>query len=367
MKEIRDKRLWEIYMDTLDSRIRRMKIVLKEVIQDIKGCDVSPRELLFRSIKFRDIIGPENKEFDDEALRPTFRVLILDYLEMREREAREALADMIRQETDLKESADPFSLAIGSHFTCSSCNGVFQLHNAVRHACNFTYTWTTPVPKPEWMTNDYYAVVRESFSSAEQYGQPVWSVEVYRSQFHNVASVIKACGFDIQTATVKDLDKDKGVRLICTSHLEKYKYIPVMNWRAAAYGKTCCLQEKPNLHPNHELASDEFKEAVKESEEKQAAKILAARFLSHIFRCSHCDDCSELRTKMEVVSHLKEKHGIEKATKRDIVDESKRELIITPVYLVSHRCQGRNHALHRLELPSRGNDEGHRIIYWKIK
>ncbi len=237
MQELREKRLWEIYMDTLTSRLHSVNDIMPKVISEIPDSNLTPRELVFRSRKLRDIIDPENKDFNakDEETRQKFCALVIEYLAEREHEGRQALAAMIRQETGLKKSADPFSLAIGSLFTCSTCRSVFTYHQAIAHVCPYN-TRRLP-PKPEWMTIDYFnAAATHAWWMGRPMGsgeQLVWSMEVFRPQCKNVAAVIEACGFKINKATVEDLDKDEDLRVVCTSHLEKQKYIPVMRWRAA--------------------------------------------------------------------------------------------------------------------------------------
>ena len=62
------------------------------------------------------------------------------------------------------------------------------------------------------------------------------------------------------------------------------------------------------------------------------------------------------------------RHGIAEPKEGDIRERSTDFKIVRPVYLVSHRCEGKNHALHYLEKTSYGGKtDAHRITYWKIK
>ena len=228
MREIRRKRLWK----TFEARVRKMEPVLREVIENIDGCDLSIRELLVRSPKLHDVIDLGNPEFDMDSLRHTFHGLIVEYLGEREREGRQALMKMIQEETGLKKSASPFELAIGSYFTCSVCQEVFNYQNAIQHTCPLYDTPKCPVTRPGWMSADYLTMVCR-FVTIVAYQQQVWTMDVFRSQFKNIANVIRVCGFNPKTATVEELDRDESLRVICKSHLAQSKYIPVMTWRTA--------------------------------------------------------------------------------------------------------------------------------------
>jgi hypothetical protein len=46
-----------------------------------------------------------------------------------------------------------------------------------------------------------------------------------------LAAVVKACGFDVKTVTIKEMD-ELDVRLQCTAH---HSYVPILTWRAAIH------------------------------------------------------------------------------------------------------------------------------------
>ncbi len=65
---------------------------------------------------------------------------------------------------------------------------------------------------------------------------------------------------------------------------------------------------------------------------------------------------------------MSNRHGIAEPAEGDIREQSTRFEIVSPVYLVSYRCEGKNHALHYLEKERYGGKtDRHRITYWKIK
>ena len=58
------------------------------------------------------------------------------------------------------------------------------------------------------------------------------SVDNFQPAFARVASVIEACGFDVKTATLTDLDADTNLRLTCLNHKHP-EDVPIMTWKTA--------------------------------------------------------------------------------------------------------------------------------------
>ena len=185
-----------------------------------------------------DLLDPEKAEFDLEESLPTLRALIQDYLKKRDDNNRQELMATLRKELDLNASIDPFSLAVGTYFLCNHCKYAFKCQEAIRHVCRTYGQWS--LVKPDWMSSDYFDTILSFFPANSritgQY-QLMWSAENFRPSFARAATVIKACGFDVKTATVKDLDDAKNLRLICLNHINKrnskLEYAPVMTWRTA--------------------------------------------------------------------------------------------------------------------------------------
>ncbi|KAI0089531.1 hypothetical protein BDY19DRAFT_942726 [Irpex rosettiformis] len=361
MLEIRPKYLHDLHIRTIQDRLFAADKLVKEILSGMQDFKLHSRELAFCSRKFRDLIDPKNKDFDIEALRPTFQELVVEYLEERECKAKRTLLNMIRKEVHLKRSTDPFSVAIGSYFTCSECYKVFAYRNAVRHICR--YPWTKSEPKQKWMSDDYYSAVTDWYILSRQgQGQSMWSAEVYRPQLEKTARVIKVCGFNLNTATVEDLDKDGDLRVIYTNYLAFFKYIPIMNWRTAAYQVPRVHGVPHALEPVCGLASKEHQAAVTASEATTLSKGLEKWFGSASYRCGHCDELSESKPRDVVFDHLKEKHNIPEATSSDFIDERKNEFIPPPVYLVPRSYEQR----HSLAPFIEHGDLDYLITYWKI-
>ena len=92
------------------------------------------------------------------------------------------------------------------------------------------------------MSADYLAMICK-FATIVAYQQQVWTMDVFRSQFKNIANVIRACGFNPKSATVEVLDRDESLRVICKNHLAQSKYIPVMTWRTAVSPRLSMISE----------------------------------------------------------------------------------------------------------------------------
>ncbi|KAI0089520.1 hypothetical protein BDY19DRAFT_108541 [Irpex rosettiformis] len=230
MLEIRPKRLHDLYIYTLRNRLTVTNKLIQEIVSEMQDVQLTPREIAISSRKFYDLVDPQNEGFNVGDMRVTLQLLVQNYLEEREGHARKALLDMIREETGLKGSSDPFSLAIGSYFTCFLCRQVFACRNAAHHTCQ--HPWGTTPPLQEWMLGDYYYIVEDWFSSNPGY-QEVWDAEIFRARLKPTAEAIKACGFDLNTATVEDLDKDSDLRFVFTDCLRVLQCIPIMNWKTA--------------------------------------------------------------------------------------------------------------------------------------
>ncbi|KAI0088492.1 hypothetical protein BDY19DRAFT_947867 [Irpex rosettiformis] len=239
VQEIRDKRLREIYIESLPNRVYKLGKVIKAVVGEIDRCELTSQECELRIPELFDMVGPNKEDFEVEDLQPTVRTLVVDYLGKRDSIAQRELTAALRKECGLDDSVDPFSLAVGSCFRCAQCNHAFNLGGAVRHVCRSN--WKYPLGKPEWMSGDYFRAIRDSL---EEDGyrlddQFMWCVENFRPTFSQAIVVIRACGFDVKTATVKDLDEEKNLRLLCTNHRTwndyKIEYAPIMNWRTAVW------------------------------------------------------------------------------------------------------------------------------------
>ncbi|KAI0089590.1 hypothetical protein BDY19DRAFT_943117 [Irpex rosettiformis] len=363
MAKIRPHRLHRDHIRALYDRLTATAKVLKENLAESHDYELALRELVLCSRRFYDIISQGDSEFNAEGLRSTLEALALRHIEKRERKAKQALATLIREETGLKESADPFSLAIGSHFSCNDCHRVFTYRNAIRHNC-LTSSQNRP-DKQKWMSDAYLSAARDWLASHTRYRAP-WSAEIYRHQFKKIAKVIELCGFDLNTATIEDLDKDVNLRIICTNHLRRGKYIPIMNWKTAAYQPrhSGCDDENPSF----EIASEEYKAAVKNSEIEHFSK--PHRLEAAKYCCARCSvKFLERQSKEAVFAHLKEEHGVMQAMKSDFIDEHEDDPVISPVYLIPQRCKGSNwpgdrHALRYLEYP--GSNGSYLITYWPI-
>lgn len=211
--------------------------------------------------------GDGNSGFNVEELRPTVEALIHDYFDTRQAKAEQALATALRETFNLDKSVDPFTLAVGTYFSCTECARVYTLPNVLYHRCS-TYRHPTrlsqpahPNPhskaakeaaiehwkfrfKPEWMPKDYFTAIKGASERGatldfEDGRRPwMWCVHPFRAGWTQFAKVIGACGLDVKSATVEDLDgmKVEGgeMRLICTCHVDrKNKYVPVISWRTA--------------------------------------------------------------------------------------------------------------------------------------
>ena len=228
MSEVRERRLSRLYKEALNRRVCQAMEVIDEILLEIPKCKVSACEIAYRSRRLHDMLAPPNDYFNAEHLRADFRELVRDYVENWEEKNKQVLARGIREVTGLKKSADPFSLAVGRYLTCAFCAMVFTYHGAVRHTCRNGKE--VVIPDEEWISCTYYSSVLTWYNQHNH--QLVWSPDPFLSQLERTVKVIKICGLNFNSATVDDLDK-KDCRLMCTSHLSKSKYIPIMDWKMA--------------------------------------------------------------------------------------------------------------------------------------
>ncbi|KAI0088495.1 hypothetical protein BDY19DRAFT_1089893 [Irpex rosettiformis] len=353
MQEIRDKRLHEIYMATLQSRVEELGKVIAAIAPDICKYRLTPPECELCIPEIFAMVDPKKEDFNVEDLRPALRTLMIDYLGKRDGYAQQELMTALRKEFGLSDAIDPFWLAVGSHFRCAQCNRVYGLGMAVRHNCQ--HSWDYPLNKPEWMSDDYFAVIREYIKKSSYYGngpQFMWLVENFRATFAHAAATIEDCGFDVKTATVKDLDEDKNLRLLCTNHKtrkgDKIEYAPIMKWRTAAFAKHCCNSYyKPNARPAYKRATEKQVAAVKESEEACAAEAALLKNEEHGDNDYFCVRCPErFETVGHATYHVKEKHGIAEPGKNDWTIFHLDMRLPKCVYLVPQQVRkGQHHTL----------------------
>ncbi|KAI0088493.1 hypothetical protein BDY19DRAFT_947876 [Irpex rosettiformis] len=366
VQEIRDKRLREIYIESLPNRVYKLGKAIKAVVDGIDRCELTPQECELRIPELFDMVGPNKEDFDVEDLQPTVRTLVVDYLSKRDGVARRELMVALREECGLDDSVDPFSLAVGSCFRCAQCNHAFNLGEAVRHVCRSN--WKYPLDKPEGMSNDYFRTVRDSLEE-DGYGldnQFMWCVENFRPTLKQAVAVIRACGFDVKTATVKDLDGGKDLRLLCTNHRTwnnyKIEYAPIMNWRTAAFTQPCCnLHSKtPHSYPTYERATEKQVAAVKTSEEACTAAQLKNNAYGYMdFTCVHCSELFE--TKWYATYHAKNKHDIAEPGENDWTTVCRDEPIVpSNIYLVP--TQVNKNRYYRFSQLIKNND-GSIVIY----
>lgn len=250
MQEVRKTRLHKIYVNTLKKRVVEVNAAIQKIVAEVGQCRVTPYECKLRIPEIFDLVDPEKTEFDLEESLPTLRALIQDYLKKRDDNNRQDLLVALRNELDLYASVDPFSLAVGTYFLCNYCDHAFKCQEAIRHVCSRHRK--CPRTKPDWMSNEYFDAIVSSLPK-DSWGyrtqdQLVWSVENFRPSFARVASAVKACGFDVKTATVQDLDNCKNLRLRCLNHKNKnktnakFEYVPIMTWRTAVRTPILTLQ-----------------------------------------------------------------------------------------------------------------------------
>ena len=231
MEEVRKYRLHEIDMKELGARLVALGEAIQEVVSEMGERYTTSFECEVRIPELFDLVDIKNG-FDIKHSRPVIRHLVRDYLRKRDQNALQDLADALRHEHGLDESVDPFSLAVGSYFRCVHCDFVFKCQEAIHHVCQYCTDY--PRIKPDWMSDDYF----NSILNCLPYGylgegrQLMWSVDNFKHAFSQVVPVIEACGFDVKTATVEDLDADKDLRLICLNHKTSAD-VPIMTWRTA--------------------------------------------------------------------------------------------------------------------------------------
>ena len=239
MQEFLERCGHAIRTDAFEKRLSVIAAVVQEILSEMQlDADITPYFLAFHSRELHDMLNQEDQTNDAETLRHILQALIHAYVEEKgnhpeQDEAEEALANLVRAKASLPAGSNPFSLAVGSHFTCYACELVFTYKNAARHVCQ---TRTLVKPKRQaWMTDDYYSMVYQWFlkkSPCRFYC--VWSQDVFHRHLERSIEVLNACGFKykLHTTTVEDVDAECH-RFMCLNHQRTSKYIPIMNWMTA--------------------------------------------------------------------------------------------------------------------------------------
>lgn len=233
MEKVRQDRLHDLAMKSLRARLIELGKTIQDIVSEIGQPDITPYECEISIPEIFDLINLDPaKEFDLQNSRPALRILIQGYLQKRVQDALQQLAIALRHEYSLDGVVNPFSLAVGSYFRCVFCKYVFKCEEAVLHICR--HRASSPRTKPDWMSDEYFHAVLECFplELRKEGPQIMWSVDNFQPAFARVAPVIEACGFNVKTATVKDLDAVKNLRLICINH-KNLNYLPIMTWRTA--------------------------------------------------------------------------------------------------------------------------------------
>ena len=320
MSGVRERRLSKLHKKALISRVCQAMKEIYEIFLEMPECKVSVCEVVCCSRRLHEILVPHNDNFNAKELRTDFRASVRDYVENWEEENKRGLAQEIREAAGLKKSADPFSLAIGSYLTCQFCDMVFTFRDAATHTCRTGEE--VILPGDEWFLNIYHDIVLDWCYTHRIY-QLVWCPNIFCYKLEKALKVIKACGLDYNSATVEDLD-EKDCRLMCTNHLSKSKYIPIMDWRTAvrtlsflacyscsdivlkfkAYGESCYHSEK--CVPTYELAPEEYREAIKESEAEHRRNLDNQSLELPSYHCAHCNMFRKPTSKNVMFEHLHE-------------------------------------------------------------
>ena len=322
MQQIREIRLHKIYMDTLKPRVASLEKAMKDVLAELEGHAVTCWECEARIPALFDIVNPEKKEFNLGDLHSTLRPLLQDYLRKRDDIARQELSSAIRRFHDLDKSVDPFALAVGSLFRCNSCAYVFSPQETIHHICR---EYSYPRKKPGWMSRDYFdAICRCTPRWTVQLTRLIWTVDDFTNSrsLGKASLAIKACGFDVKTATAKDLDEDKNLRLICLNHKSDGD-IPIMTWRTAVryftlHHRMChrsifningsfvivqAFHARPCCHsPKYERATEKQVLAAQECETQIKEDSKNDRGYCD-FSCAHCSNPTP-GSKRDVIRHI---------------------------------------------------------------
>lgn len=169
-------------------------------------------------------------EVDVPNLRRFLEDFMPTYLKKRDMEAKNWFIKHTRKRLQLAKSVDPFKLALAARFTCPHCHMSQLLSHALHHLCHSRFV---SQPQPDWMSKDDYKFIKLAFSRLYwSYNIPMPTNILTADGTKQTEDVIKACGFDVKTATADELDK-ANVRLQCRSDSSEGPGTPIMNWRTA--------------------------------------------------------------------------------------------------------------------------------------
>ncbi|KAI0083912.1 hypothetical protein BDY19DRAFT_611129 [Irpex rosettiformis] len=320
MKVVRKDREYRQVETILWPRIRILNKSIEEILRPLYPYQISTltATLCIPELYYR--LNPAVAEFDAEDFQHFLQEFLPRYLEQHAKDAKEEFTKKTRKRLGLKESEDPFDLALTTLFICPHCSAGLTSTHAPFHQCHFH-----KIRKPEWMSQHYYDLCSSINTGLE--GKRTWSPCILSDKgTERTEMVIKACGFDPRTATAAELDQ-ADLRLQCTTSNERITLI--MGWRTAI---SCCCGTSPSFA----LATGQQAAAVKPLEAQTLQDALNKQEQQHILRCSHCSDTLQ-RDKALIKKHIIGSHSINEPTEADWVDMSKTgPYVPDPIYVVSH-------------------------------
>ncbi|KAI0700106.1 hypothetical protein BC835DRAFT_1502839 [Cytidiella melzeri] len=324
MHSVRQNRLSAARRVIIMERLEAMRKLVEEAVSQIQGCTLSSREVAYYIPEISQMLDPDFEDFDAQKLQDIVHASIPKYLEKRAKDAREYLKKLFRNKFDVDASVDPFTLAATAWLNCGNCQHSMLFDQAVQHPCGNHWP-----EKPETLSLECYNVVEAKLRSQE-----VWTVNAFRHTFDKMETVIKACGLDVSTATVQELDRPE-IRLQCTMHLSCH-FVSVSTWRSAICTRNSCC-----LSPTFSLATEGQVSAAKALEPVAEAIYQASLAQDREFRCTHCTTKQRLTTEA-LMAHLKDSHAIAEPAEEDWIDEHTTMTAPGPVFLVSDKLRDLN-------------------------
>ncbi|KAI0698460.1 hypothetical protein BC835DRAFT_653701 [Cytidiella melzeri] len=315
MQSVRENRLTEDHRERLTRRLHIMRELVERIVPRNHKSSLSCREIALYIPEVWRMLDRTAAEFDTEEFQRVLQVSIPEYLEKRTQDTRKFFEDTIKKELGIDGSADPWKLAATAWFNCD-CLLAMPFEHVLHHMCGAICS--PPLRRPEGMSIDCFKSILNIFWNR------VWDVDRFRATFERMKLVIEACGMDVKTATVEDMDRP-DIRLACShSH-----FTTIMTWRTAVYGQRCGGLELAT--PEQTFAAKTLEPVAEELHKKELQ-------LKPTFRCTHCSTVSGVN-RPALKTHLKDSHAIEDPKEDDWLDERMTLSAPQPICLVTDKAE----------------------------
>ncbi|KAK7676108.1 hypothetical protein QCA50_020948 [Cerrena zonata] len=323
MTKIRPRRLKSEYMESLRQRFVLYRQAMATFARPYRNVFPSTRELA-RLPDFKAILDPSvNKQEPTIDIYQALEPKIPDIVANWKAEVKEKLDEYLKNAMDdLPPDISLDNLVFAQMFRCHNCHSVFQ---------NLDYLIAIHECRRRFPTaGGYYSQDSMYDSTLDILGMCVWKPSRFSTSSPSALRVLEACGKD-RLATVQELDQ-LNPRFTCKKiDCQSLGTETIYNWRdavahvmrRAGYGEPSCELEV--ISSEKVLKLGPLDQAVERENENTVT-------LQRVWYCSHCEEHN--KPKDDIVSHLKDIHGIDMPSDADLFPDPDRTVLNSIVYVV---------------------------------